>query len=55
MPDRAVLVVADFDRTSAFIRMLPEMKGCRVSEAVNRREAVEAAARHRRGHRNVTV
>ncbi len=46
MPDRTVLVVEDFDDTRAFIRMLLEMKGCHVLEAVNGREAVEAAARH---------
>ncbi|HEX8150000.1 MAG TPA: response regulator [Pyrinomonadaceae bacterium] len=46
MPDRTVLVVEDFDDTRAFIRMLLEMKGCRVLEAVNGREAVEAAAAH---------
>jgi CheY-like chemotaxis protein len=44
--DRTVLVVEDFDDTRAFIRMLLEMKGCRVLEAVNGREAVEAAAGH---------
>ena len=46
MPDRTVLVVEDFDDTRAFIRMLLEMKGCQVLEAVNGREAVEAAAAH---------
>lgn len=46
MPDKTVLVVEDFDDTRAFIRMLLEMKGCRVLEAVNGREAVEAAASH---------
>ena len=46
MPDRTVLVVEDFDDTRAFIRTLLEMKGCRVLEAVNGREAVEAAASH---------
>ena len=40
MPDRAVLVVEDFDGTRAFIRILPEMKGCHVLEAVNGRDAV---------------
>ena len=44
MPDKTVLVVEDFDDTRAFIRMLLEMKGCRVLEAINGREAVEAAA-----------
>jgi CheY-like chemotaxis protein len=44
--DRTILVVEDFDDTRAFIRMLLEMKGCRVLEAVNGREAVEAAAAH---------
>lgn len=46
MPDRTVLIVEDFDDTRAFIRMLLEMKGCRVFEAVNGREAVEAASAH---------
>ena len=46
MPDRTVLVVEDFDDTRAFIRMLLEMKGCHVLEAVNGREAVEAATAH---------
>lgn len=46
MPDRTVLVVEDFDDTRTMIRMLLEMKGCRVLEAVNGREAVKAAASH---------
>jgi len=46
VPDRTVLVVEDFDDTRAFIRMLLEMKGCHVLEAVNGREAVEAATAH---------
>ena len=46
MPDKTVLVVEDFDDTRAFIRMLLEMKGCHVLEAVNGREAVEAASAH---------
>ena len=46
MSDRTVLVVEDFDDTRAFIRMLLEMKGCRVFEAVNGREAVEVASAH---------
>lgn len=46
MAERTVLVVEDFDDTRAFIRMLLEMKGCRVLEAVNGREAVEEAAAH---------
>jgi CheY-like chemotaxis protein len=46
LPDRTVLVAEDFDDTRAFIRMLLEMKGCRVLEAVNGREAVEAASSH---------
>ena len=46
MPDRTVLVVEDYDDTRAFIRMLLEMKGCQVIEAVNGREAVEAASAH---------
>ena len=46
MPDKTVLVVEDFDDTRAFIRMLLEMKGCHVLEAVNGREAVEAAFAH---------
>lgn len=46
MPDSTVLVVEDFDDTRAMIRMLLEMKGCQVLEAVNGREAVEAASVH---------
>lgn len=46
MPDRTVLVVEDFDDTRAFIRMLLEMKGFHVLEAVNGMEAVEAASSH---------
>lgn len=46
MPDRTVLVVEDFDDTRAFIRMLLEMSGCRVLEAVNGKEAVETAVAH---------
>ena len=46
MPERTVLVVEDFDDIRAFIRMLLEMKGCRVLEAVNGKEAVEAASSH---------
>ena len=55
MPDRTVLVVEDFDDTRAFIRMLLEMKGCRVLEAVNGREAVEAAAAHCERHTSARV
>ena len=46
MHDRTVLVVEDFDDTRGFIRMLLEMKGCRVLEAVNGREAVDVASTH---------
>ena len=46
MPDKTVLIVEDFDDTRAFIRMLLEMKGCQVLEAVNGREAVQTAAAH---------
>ncbi|HEX8293114.1 MAG TPA: response regulator [Pyrinomonadaceae bacterium] len=46
MPDLTVLVVEDFDDTRAMIRMLLEMKGCHVLEAVNGQEAVEAASAH---------
>ena len=46
MPDMTVLVVDDFDDTRAMIRLLLEMKGCRVFEAANGREAVEASAAH---------
>jgi CheY-like chemotaxis protein len=46
VPDKTVLIVEDFDDTRAFIRMRLEMKGCHVLEAVNGREAVEAAAAH---------
>jgi len=44
--DRTVLIVEDFDDTRAMIRMLLEMKGCHVLEAVNGRQAVETASRH---------
>lgn len=46
MPDRTILIVEDFDDTRTMIRMLLEMKGCNVLEAVNGREAVEAASQH---------
>ncbi|HEX7318237.1 MAG TPA: response regulator [Pyrinomonadaceae bacterium] len=46
MSYKTVLVVEDFDDTRMMIRMLLEMKGCRVLEAVNGREAVDAAAGH---------
>jgi CheY-like chemotaxis protein len=46
MPDKTVLIVEDFNDTRAFIRMLLEMKGCQVLEAVNGREAVETASAH---------
>ena len=46
MSSRTVLVAEDFDDTRAMIRLLLEMKGCRVLEAVNGREAVEAASAH---------
>ena len=46
MSDRTVLVVEDFDDTRAMMRLLLEMKGCHVLEAVNGREAVEAASAH---------
>ena len=46
MSDTTVLLVEDFDDTRAFIRLLLEMKGYRVLEAVNGKEAVEAAASH---------
>ena len=46
MPDRTILIVEDFDDTRTMIRMLLEMTGCNVLEAVNGREAVEAASQH---------
>ena len=46
MPDRTILVVEDFDDTRTMIRMLLEMRGCHVLEAVNGREAVETASQH---------
>ena len=46
MPDRTVLIAEDYDDTRAMIRLLLEMKGCRVLEAANGREAVEAASAH---------
>jgi CheY-like chemotaxis protein len=45
VPERAVLVVGDIDHR-AFVRLLLEMKGCPVLEAINGREAVEAASNH---------
>jgi CheY-like chemotaxis protein len=44
--DKTVLVVEDFDDTRTMIRMLLEMKGCHVLEAVNGREAVDTASAH---------
>ncbi|HYF00381.1 MAG TPA: response regulator [Planctomycetota bacterium] len=41
-----MLVVEDFDDTRTMIRTLLEMKGCHVLEAVNGKEAVEAASSH---------
>ena len=46
MSDRTVLIAEDYDDTRAMIRLLLEMKGCHVLEAVNGREAVEAASAH---------
>jgi len=46
VPDRTVLVAEDYDDTRAMLRLLLEMKGCRVLEAANGREAVEAASAH---------
>lgn len=47
MSDKTVLVAEDYDDTRAMIRLLLEMKGWRVLEALNGREAVEAATAHR--------
>jgi CheY-like chemotaxis protein len=44
-----VLVVEDYDDTRVFMRMLLEMKGCRVVEAVNGQEAVDIASEERPG------
>lgn len=46
MNDKIVLVVEDFDDTRVMMKMLLEMEGCQVLEAVNGREAVEIAATH---------
>lgn len=45
MQSKTVLVVEDFDDTRAMMKMVLEMKGCRVVEAINGREAVEITAR----------
>ena len=42
---RTVLVVEDFDDTRALLKRVLELKGYRVLEAVNGREAVEVATR----------
>jgi CheY-like chemotaxis protein len=42
VPDMTVLVVEDFDDARAMIRMLSEMKGCHVLEAIDGREAASA-------------
>lgn len=39
-----VMVVEDYDDTRVMLRKVLEMKGCRVVEAANGREAVELAA-----------
>jgi CheY-like chemotaxis protein len=44
-----VMVVEDYDDTRVFMRMLLEMKGCHVVEAVNGQEAVDIAAQDRPG------
>lgn len=44
MRNKTVLIVEDFDDTRAMMKMVLEMKGCLVVEAVNGREAVELAA-----------
>lgn len=41
-----ILVVEDFDDIRAMMRLLLEMKGCHVLEAVNGKEAVETASSH---------
>ena len=41
-----VLLVEDYDDTRRLMRMLLEMKGCRVVEAADGRAAVEAAVEH---------
>ncbi len=43
--EMTVLVVDDYADTRALIRVLLELKGCRVVEAANGREAVELASR----------
>jgi CheY-like chemotaxis protein len=46
VPEKTVLVAEDFDDTRAMIRLLLEMKGCRVFEAVNGQEAVDTVSAH---------
>ena len=41
-----VLLVEDYDDTRKLMRLILEMKGCRVVEAADGRAAVEAAAEH---------
>jgi len=53
--DKSVLVAEDFDDTRTMIRMLLEMKGYHVLEAVNGREAVEATRRIREQSRPCRV
>lgn len=45
MQDKTILVVEDFNDTRAMMKMVLEMKGCHVVEAVNGQDAVELAAR----------
>lgn len=44
MRNKTILIVEDFDDSRAMMKMVLEMKGCLVVEAVNGREAVELAA-----------
>ncbi|MGH9941535.1 MAG: response regulator [Pyrinomonadaceae bacterium] len=44
---KTVLVVEDYDDTRDMIRMLLEMKGCRVVEAANGKSGVEEARREK--------
>lgn len=46
MPNKTVLVAEDYDDTRAMIRMLLEMRNCRVLEAANGQEAVEVVTRN---------
>ena len=46
MTNKTVLVAEDYDDTRAMIKMLLEMRDCRVLEAANGQEAVEVVTRN---------